>query len=106
MWIAVAGAIAAGSVAGGAGFMALFGLGTVPVMGGVMLAGSWISMTLRNRIQKALPVMVVLIGLLFIIRGLDLGIPYVSPKMSSEAPTAECCHPNAETEAYETSTCY
>ena len=35
--------------------------------------------TARQRIQKAIPVFVILIGALFILRGLGLGIPYLSP---------------------------
>ena len=38
------------------------------------------SLNIRNKIQKAIPVFVVIIGLLFILRGMGLGIPYVSPK--------------------------
>jgi len=37
-------------------------------------------LALRNRINKLIPVLVVVVGLLFILRGLDLGIPYLSPK--------------------------
>jgi hypothetical protein len=37
-------------------------------------------MSVRNKINNLLPVLIVLIGILFILRGLNLGIPYLSPK--------------------------
>jgi len=50
----------------------------------------------KDKIQKLIPVFVVIIGILFIIRGLGLGIPYVSPKAApADAVTAtiECHQP-------------
>jgi len=44
-----------------------------------VLAGNFLKVSVRNKIQKAIPVFVVIIGLLFILRGLGLGIPYISP---------------------------
>ncbi|MCD6598229.1 MAG: hypothetical protein J7L04_11105, partial [Bacteroidales bacterium] len=58
----------------------LFGLGTIPMLAFVTLAGSMVSGTLRTKINKLIPYVVVIIGILFILRGLSLGIPYVSPK--------------------------
>ncbi len=79
VYMALIGAIAASDAINGSIYMFLFGLGTVPMMSAAVLAGNFLKISIRNKIQKAIPVFVVIIGLLFILRGLGLGIPYVSP---------------------------
>ncbi|WP_278035311.1 sulfite exporter TauE/SafE family protein [Flavobacterium nitratireducens] len=79
VYVALFGAIAMQSSSLGVLYMILFGLGTVPLMSSVVYIHSFISLGMRNRIQKLIPFVVVLIGFLFILRGLGLGIPYVSP---------------------------
>ncbi len=59
--------------------MFIFGLGTIPLMTTAIYLGKFLNSTIKLRIQKAIPVFVVIIGLLFILRGLGLGIPYLSP---------------------------
>ena len=74
-------------------YMVLFGLGTIPLMTTAIYIGKFLNRTVKQRIQKAIPVFVVLIGLLFILRGLGLGIPYVSPAPVSEIATSQLeCH--------------
>lgn len=80
VYIAIAGAIGTGSTAEGALYMILFGLGTIPMMLGISLAGNVLGLAVRQKINKIIPVLVVVVGLLFVLRGLDLGIPYLSPK--------------------------
>lgn len=79
VYMALIGAIAIGNVAGGATYMFLFGLGTIPLMTAAVLLGNFVNLSVRKKIQKVIPVFVVVIGLLFILRGLGLGIPYISP---------------------------
>jgi len=79
VYMALFGAVAAGSSINGALYMALFGLGTIPMMTAALLFGNFLKVSIRNKIQKAIPIFVVLIGLLFILRGLGLGIKYISP---------------------------
>jgi sulfite exporter TauE/SafE len=79
VYMAIAGAIGTGSVGLGTLYMILFGLGTIPMLLGISLAGNLLSQTVRKRINKLIPVMVVLVGIFFILRGLSLGIPYLSP---------------------------
>ncbi len=90
VYLAVAGASATSGPAEGAAYMALFGAGTLPVMISVIVAGNFISVNIRNHIRKAMPYVILLIGVLFILRGLNLGIPYVSPKISKGE--AHSCH--------------
>ncbi|MBL0328937.1 MAG: sulfite exporter TauE/SafE family protein [Bacteroidetes bacterium] len=93
VYLGIAGAIATGNSLQGFAFMFVFGLGTLPAMLGLALASSSISLNFRNKINKAVPVFVVAMALLLILRGLNLGIPYVSPEMSSTAPKcSKCCH--------------
>jgi len=80
VYIAIAGAIGTGNSAQGTLYMILFGLGTIPMMLGISVAGNMMGLALRNKINKLIPILVVVVGLLFILRGLDLGIPYLSPK--------------------------
>jgi len=61
-------------------FMAMFGLGTLPLLFAVTILGNFISVPIRNKINSFLPILIVIIGILFILRGLNLGIPYLSPK--------------------------
>ncbi len=79
VYMAIAGAIGTGNGYTGALFMILFGLGTIPMMLFISYAGNMLSGTVRNRINKLIPVLVVVVGLLFVLRGLNLGIPYLSP---------------------------
>jgi len=60
-------------------FMILFGLGTIPLLLAVTIAGNFISVKIRNKINNFIPVIMVIMGILFILRGLSLGIPYLSP---------------------------
>lgn len=79
VYMALIGSISTGNAIQGALYMAIFGLGTIPMMAAAILLGNFVSITIRTKIQKAIPVFVVIIGLLFILRGLGLGIPYISP---------------------------
>ncbi len=60
-------------------FMVLFGLGTIPLLLAVTIAGNFISVKIRNRINNFFPILMVIMGILFILRGLSLNIPFLSP---------------------------
>jgi len=93
VYMALFGAIAMGSPWEGSLYMTLFGLGTVPLMTSAIYFSGLLKGTIRNRVRKLVPVFVVAIGLFFIVRGLGLGIPYVSPEPIQEVVTAELeCH--------------
>ncbi len=79
VYMAVFGSIALGDIFLGVLFMLIFGLGTIPMMTGAVFLGNFLKTPIRNKIQKAIPIFVIIIGLLFILRGLGLGIPYISP---------------------------
>ncbi len=93
VYMALFGAIAMGNAAEGSLYMVLFGLGTIPLMTSAIYFGNLLKSGVRQKIQKLIPVFVVAVALLFILRGLGLGIPYVSPKPVTEIITAEMqCH--------------
>ena len=80
VYMALTASLAAGGIWQGASFMALFGLGTLPFMFAVVLVGNMMTQALRIRVLKIIPFLMVILGGLFIVRGLELGIPYLSPK--------------------------
>ncbi|MDE3211829.1 MAG: sulfite exporter TauE/SafE family protein [Bacteroidota bacterium] len=82
VYMAAALAIATGAVVRGIVFMMAFGLGTLPLMWGMAFFGSFIKMSLRQKIRKAYPYFMTAIALLLILRGLGLGIPFVSPRIA------------------------
>jgi hypothetical protein len=93
VYMAVFGSLASASALEGGLYMFLFGLGTIPLMTTAIYLGKFLNATIKQRIQKAIPVFVVIIGLLFIIRGLGLGIPYLSPAPVVEMVEGEIdCH--------------
>jgi hypothetical protein len=92
VYVACAGAAATGGVVTGVSYMLVFGLGTVPMLLALGLAGHLLNASLRLRFQKLVPVCLAVVALLLILRGLALGIPYLSPDLSSEQPGAGCCH--------------
>ena len=79
VYMAIFGALATTNAFSGSFYMFLFGLGTIPLMTSVVYLGNFTKGTFRKKIQQAIPVFVFCIGLLFILRGLGLGIPYISP---------------------------
>lgn len=92
VYVACAGAVAVGDTWGGVAYMAVFGLGTVPMMLALGLAGRLVPVGFRLRLQRIVPYTLALVAGLLILRGLSLGIPYVSPKLGSHRST-DCCTP-------------
>ena len=90
VYVACAGAAATAGTLAGASYMIAFGLGTVPMMLSISLSGKLVPPSLRLKLVKTIPVCVFLLGSLLILRGMSLGIPYLSPDMSG--PGASCCH--------------
>lgn len=79
VYMALFTAIALGNPYQSSIYMVFFGLGTIPLMTSAVYLGNFLSVSVRKKITKAIPVFVICIGILFIVRGLGLGIPYLSP---------------------------
>ncbi len=89
VYMAVFGALASGGAMEGTLYMAVFGLGTIPLMTSAIYLGNFLSGKVRQHIRKAIPVFVIFMGCLFVMRGMGLGIPYVSPKPMVEMVDAK-----------------
>ncbi len=83
VYMALTASLAAGGIWQSSVFMMLFGLGTLPFMFGIVLAGNLVTQAFRAKVLKIIPILMILLGGLFILRGLELGIPYISPSNSS-----------------------
>ena len=93
VYMAVFGALTTTNPFSGSLYMFLFGLGTIPLMTTMVYVGNFANVIIRKRIQQAIPYVVVFIGMLFILRGLGLGIPYISPLPVSDLTTSvKGCH--------------
>ena len=100
VYVGVAGAIAVGDVGLGVVYMALFGLGTIPVMFITSVAGNFISIGIRQKLTKVIPILAILLAVLFILRGMNLGIMYISPKtekMMKVIPAEQLNHDSLKT---------
>jgi hypothetical protein len=89
VYVAIMGALATGEPSSGAEFMLFFGIGTLPAMISLPYASSYISKLAS--LKKLIPVAMTIIGLLLILRGMNLGIPYVSPEFQGHLKSS-CCH--------------
>jgi len=95
VYMALTASLAAGGIWQSSLFMFLFGLGTFPFMFAVVYLANFITTAFRVRILKVIPVMMIILGGLFVLRGLELGIPYVSPH-------SEALHVNHSTDGFHT----
>jgi sulfite exporter TauE/SafE len=97
VYMAIAGALAVSSAnpLNSMMFMILFGLGTVPAMLGTSIAGNFVNFNFKRKFAKLVPVFAVFLAVIFILRGLNLGIPFISPRfdMKHEAASKQIlCH--------------
>lgn len=96
VYIAIAGAINTNDLFNGVFYMILFGLGTVPIMFTIPLLGNLIGNAFRKKYGKLVSVFIVLLGIIFILRGLSLGIPYISPPAKKLVPHEKTMKMNAK----------
>ena len=98
VYVALAGALTTGSLLYGTLYMAFFGLGTIPLLFAFSVFGRFVGVGVRRKFTKLIPVFVVVLGILFILRGMNLGIPYISPKLgaggmhSHQTEEPDSCH--------------
>jgi sulfite exporter TauE/SafE len=103
VYLALMNAVLGGNSITSAGAMALFGLGTLPAMIFVGFAANRITGKMRQKISNLVPYLLTIVGILIILRGLNLDIPYISPKVKMLSHTEKnietkqtvemsCCH--------------
>ena len=74
-------------------FMAMFGAGTLPAMMLVGYAGQLVKPEYRIALRRLVPVFISLMGAVLILRGMNLGIPFISPQLPHAPGTVVICHP-------------
>lgn len=84
VYVALVASLAANSIAESALFMAFFGLGTGPLLFFISILPKYLSNKTRQNINKYLPAYTFMLALFFVVRGLNLGIPYLSPKFEKQ----------------------
>lgn len=91
VYMAVIGALTATTFIEGGLYMLFFALGTWPLM--FILTSTWqmIDQKFRSKTRKLLPYLVGVIGIMLIVRGAGLGIPYFSPVLKANAETMATC---------------
>lgn len=94
VYIACAAAAASGGVRGGVAVMLAFGLGTAPMLLAIGLAGKAFGRGHPLLLRRVVLGCVTAAGVLLIVRGLALGIPYLSPHFTNgQGPACECHEP-------------
>lgn len=81
IYVALAGAVASGSGLNGAIIMAAIGVGTWPAMVSMMALRKYFKSWMQRGSRFVLPVVAGILGLSLVVRGLNLDIPYLSPKV-------------------------
>jgi sulfite exporter TauE/SafE len=106
VYVALMNALLTGTQGSSAFAMIAFGLGTLPSMMAIGFAAGKMNGALRTKLNAAVPYMLTLVGFLIILRGMNLGIPFISPKaemamkhrteMKKAQPEMkmDCCHSN------------
>jgi len=83
VYLALTSSIISASPTNGGMFMLFFGLGTFPMMFATVLMGNYLNLSLRQKIHKAVPALLFLMAVLLILRGMNLGIPFISPELGA-----------------------
>ncbi len=98
VYIAIAGAINTNELFNGITYMLIFGIGTIPIMFAIPLVGNLIGSAFRKRYGRIVSWFIVILGLIFILRGLSLGIPYLSPPKKKLVPHEKSMKMNAKSD--------
>lgn len=92
VYAACFGAAATGNAIIGIAYMIVFGAGTLPMMLAFSIAGHKLQLAFRFKLQRLIPVSLAIVGTLLLLRGMALGIPYLSPALSEQPGAGQCCH--------------
>ena len=107
VYVAIAGAINTNDIVSGAIYMSIFGIGTIPIMASIPIVGNLIGTNIRRRFKGVISIFIVILGILFILRGLSLGIPYISPPTKMLQPHEKTMNNNVSGIADDTiTTCH
>jgi len=93
VYVAIAGALTTTEVYYSVIFMAMFGAGTLPAMMIIGYFGRMVSLPVRNMFRKSIPVFMTVMAIVLILRGMNLGIPFISPILQGPFSDTVVCHP-------------
>ena len=93
VYAAAIGSAVMGTAGQGALYMLLFGLGTWPMLFALRMGSAMLGQRARQALRRASPVLVGMVAVLLVLRGLELGIPYLSPVGPLVGSEAAACHP-------------
>jgi len=79
VYIALIGALATQTLFKGTLYMFVFGLGTLPLMLSLMSVQLLSTARFKNIFRKTVPVILLIVGCLFILRGMGLNVAFISP---------------------------
>jgi sulfite exporter TauE/SafE len=84
VYLALTSSVISASPVNGGMFMLFFGLGTFPMMFATVLMGNYLNQSLRQKIHRVVPALLFFMAVLLILRGMNLGIPFISPEFGAE----------------------
>lgn len=87
IYIALSGAVITGDSISGMFYMMFFGLGTLPLMMGISVYGVKIKNFIGRKINYISPALITIVAILLLLRGLNLGIPVISPEVKKNINT-------------------
>ncbi|MBO3698194.1 sulfite exporter TauE/SafE family protein [Roseivirga sp. E12] len=90
VYIALIASLSMTSIGGSMAYMALFGLGTIPMMLGAAVFKKSVQSLKGISFNKLYPKIVLTVAILLIVRGMNLGIPYLSPKVGNPSEITIC----------------
>jgi len=93
VYAGLAGAVTSGSPFTGALYMFLFGLGTIPALFAFSFLPQLRKYLPKINSRKLIPTLAFMLGVIFILRGLNLGIPFISPKFDTSKSIEHYSHP-------------
>ncbi len=89
VYLALSSSVATGSISKGVLFMLFFGLGTTPALFSVGMAGASFRVKWKSMFQKTVPAVLSILAILLILRGMNLGVPFLSPQLTEK--NKACC---------------
>lgn len=94
VYMALSAATTAHTALQSVGLMYAFGAGTLPVLVSLTILKNKVAFLRTQHIRKLVPVVMLVFGCLFVLRGMNLGIPYLSPhvEVAHNEVKASCCH--------------
>jgi len=93
VYMALSATLALHSPAGAVLFMYFFGIGTLPALISIVIFKNRIAFFKNGYYKRFTPIIIFSFGCVFLLRGLNLGIPYLSPKVQvANGQIHSCCH--------------